>query len=121
MKQSFVVSGTVIPGSNRGNDLGAKTANLDISLAQNLPRGLFACTVAFGGQKYSGLLYHGYNSILKTDSLEVHLLDFNGDIYGETITVSTTKYLREEKIFQSEKELKNQIARDLKKAKNNPN
>lgn len=111
------ITGQVLPGLNKGKDTGARTANLDPILAKDLPKGLYSCEVKIDKKEYSGLLYYGYNSISKIGCLEVHILDFNNDIYGQIITVTTKKFLRPEKIFQDIKSLKKQIDQDLKEAK----
>ncbi len=114
---SQLITGKVQPGLNKGKDTGARTANLDPILAKDLPRGLYSCKVQIEKKEYNGLLYYGYNSLRKIDCLEIHILDFNEDIYGKIITVTTKKFIRSEKIFQNIESLKKQIAEDLKDAK----
>lgn len=120
MKTKFLlhtITGQVLPGQKKGNDTGARTANLDPILAKDLPKGLYSCQVKIDKKEYSGLIYYGYNSLSKTDCLEVHILDFSDDIYSQTITVTTKKFIRPEKIFQNIESLKKQIDQDLKEAK----
>lgn len=111
------ITGKVLPGLSKGKEMGARTANLDIALAKDLPKGLYACKVKIAKKKYAGLLYYGYNSLKKADCLEIHILDFSEDIYGQTIITTTTKFIRPEKIFKNTGSLKKQIAKDLKEAK----
>lgn len=112
-----VFSGVVKFGFNQGEKVGARTANLDSKLAKNMPQGLYACEVILGHEVYPGLLFYGFNSLVKQICLEVHILNFSGDIYGKMITVTTNKYLRPAKIFNTEEELKQQIKKDLAEAK----
>lgn len=111
-----MISGKVLPGINKGTETGARTANLDIALAHDLPKGLYACTVKIATKEYRGLLYYGYNSLRKADCLEIHILNFSDDIYGQIISATTTKFIRPEKIFNDIESLKKQIAKDIKEA-----
>jgi riboflavin kinase/FMN adenylyltransferase len=113
LNKTKVISGIVLPGNSNGEKLGAKTANLDVSLAKDLSKGLYSCRVDLDGVFYRGLLYYGINSLTNKDCLEVHILDFNGDIYGKNITVSTERYLRFPKKFKSVEKLSEQIKKDL--------
>lgn len=116
-KLNLTITGTVLPGAKKGKEVGARTANLDLSLAKDLPKGLYSCAVKINKREHSGLLYYGYNSLRQSDCLEIHILDFKDDIYGQTITATTKKFLRPEKIFKDLKSLKRQIEQDLKNAK----
>jgi len=107
------ITGYIKKGHGKGNKTGLKTANLDVELAKNLLKGLYTCEVILGKKKYPGLLYYGYNSLSKKDCLEVHIIDFTGDIYGKITTVKINKYLRAEKKFSTIKALKKQLKEDL--------
>lgn len=111
--ESYIISGTVLPGQKRSDETGAATANLDLALAKNLPKGLYLCTVILNKKKYTGLLYYGHNSLSKKDCLEVHILNFSQDIYGQEIKVTTKKFIRPEKKFATAQELREQIKKDL--------
>ena len=113
LNKTQVVSGIVLPGYNNGEKIGARTANLDVNLAKDLPKGLYSCKVDLDGIFYRGLLYYGINSLTDKDCLEIHILDFNGDIYGKKITASTERYLRFQKKFKNVEQLSEQIKRDL--------
>ena len=113
LNKTKVISGTVLPGNNNGEKIGARTANLDVDLAKDLPKGLYSCKVNLDGVFYRGLLYYGINSLTNKDCLEIHILDFNGDIYGKNITASTERYLRFPKKFKSVEKLSEQIKKDL--------
>ena len=111
------ITGTVEAGLGQGKDLGMKTANLNVSIANKLPKGLYTCEILYDNQKYSGLLYYGHNSISQKDCLEVHMFDFASEIYGQKITVTTGKYLRLPKKFKDPKDLMAQIQKDVRNAK----
>ncbi len=113
LNKTQTISGIVLTGSNNGEKVGARTANLDINLAKNLAKGLYACKVELEGIFYRGLMYYGINSLTNKDCLEVHILGFNGDIYGKSITISTERYLRFPKKFKNVQELSEQIKKDL--------
>ncbi|MEI8174430.1 MAG: EamA family transporter [bacterium] len=113
LNKTQVISGTVLTGSNNGTKVGARTANLDIGLAKNLAKGLYSCKVNLNDIYYRGLMYYGFNSLTNKDCLEVHILEFNGDLYGKNITVTTERYLRFPKKFKSVEKLSEQIKKDL--------
>jgi len=117
LNKSRTISGTVKTGLNNGENTGAKTANLDLELAKNLSKGLYTCTIILNNRELSGLLYYGFNSISQKDCLEVHIFDFNEDIYGKNITVTTDRFLRLPKKFNTTSDLIEQIKYDLKMAK----
>ncbi|MBI5221465.1 MAG: riboflavin kinase [Candidatus Magasanikbacteria bacterium] len=110
------ITGKVQPGLNKGQEIGARTANLDITLAKDLPPGLYTAVVKIGQERFPGLLYYGFNSISQKDCLEVHILDFSQNIYGKKITVTTQYFLRPAKKFKTKKTLIAQIKKDLKMA-----
>ncbi len=117
-RRRFVIEGTVNPGNQQGKKLGAATANLPLEAAKKLPKGLYACSVRIGEStaQYRGLLYYGYNSLSKLDCLEVHLFDFNANLYGERLNITTVRFLRRQKKFSDPKKLSEQIQKDIAKA-----
>jgi len=111
----MIITGIVLKGKGKGEQTGLKTANLDINLAPNLTEGLYTCQVNLRNKIYKGLLYYGYNSLSKSNCLEVHILNFNKNIYNQQITVEIKKYLRPPKKFKTIKELSRQIKKDLER------
>jgi riboflavin kinase/FMN adenylyltransferase len=112
---SFAISGEVVEGQKLGRQLGFPTANLVYPPELiELPYGAYSVKV--GDNK--GVANFGIKPTINhrpsTINLEVHILDFERDIYGQTINVEFLKMLRPEKKFSSLEELKSQIAEDIK-------
>ncbi|PIT87419.1 MAG: EamA family transporter [Candidatus Magasanikbacteria bacterium CG10_big_fil_rev_8_21_14_0_10_40_10] len=118
--RSYHLNGKVIAGLGQGEKTGLHTANLELSVATKtkMPKGLYTCALEIESKPYSGLLYYGYNSLTKKDCLEAHILNFSGDIYGQTILIITERYLRLPKKFASIEELTKQMKKDLKLMEN---
>lgn len=109
----YTIVGVVKIGHGLGKQIGAQTSNLDVELAKDLPKGLYGCVVYVEGKKYDGVLYYGRNSLTAEDCLETHLFDFVGDIYGKSISIKTTHYIRPPKFFDSVQQLNLQVQKDL--------
>ena len=113
----FFISGEVEHGKKLGRVLGFPTANLKVVNKVYPPFGIFGGTVLIEGEKekYNAVVNIGKNPTLKPGelSVEVHILDFNRDIYGKKIDVSIEKHLRYEKKFGSMEELRQGIRNDV--------
>lgn len=113
----FFISGEVEHGKKLGRVLGFPTANLKVVNKVYPPFGIFGGTVLIEGEKekYNAVVNIGKNPTLKPGelSVEVHILDFNRDIYGKKIDVSIEKHLRDEKKFGSMEELRQGIKNDV--------
>lgn len=111
--------GRVVHGDARGRQIGFPTANLTMPEPPPL-RGVFAVTVPIDGQLRHGIANVGRRPTFGTGRtlLEVHLLDFAGDLYGRTLTVSFLKKLRDECVFASVDALIAQIRCDREAARN---
>ncbi|MGP1405342.1 bifunctional riboflavin kinase/FAD synthetase [Filifactor alocis] len=113
----FAITGEVIHGKENGRKLGFPTANISYDEHTVLPAlGVYNTIVEYHGKHYIGATSVGYNptiSLLNNRiSLEVHILDFEKEIYGEEITVRFISKIRDEMKFNSLEELKNQISKD---------
>jgi len=118
--RKFKIKGLVIHGDKRGRTLGYPTINLEISNELVLPaNGVYAVTIDIGDIQYNGIANIGTNPTFNGAQrhLEVHILDFTGDLYGTTVTVTFLQYIREQQKFSSADELKMQIGQDIKAAK----
>ena len=116
---NYSFQGTIIPGNRIGREIGYRTANLSIEDPHKLmpPHGIYAAICKVGGQAYDAMLYIGTNESLVSSpilSIEVHILDFNQDIYGLELGVSLVDYIRPDLKFQSKQDLIKQIAQDEK-------
>jgi riboflavin kinase/FMN adenylyltransferase len=120
--RSYAITGKVIHGEERGRTLGIPTANL-AEVEQLLPpRGVYAVRARVAGNltKYRAVMNLGQRPTFTsngTDSLEVHLLDFNADLYGQKLWVSDLHWLRDEQPFPNASALKAQIAQDVARAR----
>ena len=115
---TYSISGVVEHGNAIGATLGFPTANIRLDSAKQLPAsGVYSVVAQVNGVEYKALANIGTNPTVGNDhlSLEVHLLNFQGDLYDQSLTISFLHFLREEKKFASLDELKLQIAEDIKR------
>ncbi|HLQ75004.1 MAG TPA: riboflavin biosynthesis protein RibF [Alloiococcus sp.] len=112
----YDTSGYVIHGEARGRTLGYPTANIEPHPYVFIPDvGIYAVKIKVGGQWYSGMASIGYNvtfGFRNNQSIEVHIFDFDETIYGEDVEIKWIEYLRDEKKFDSAKELVEQLDKD---------
>ncbi len=111
--------GVVVEGDKMGRRLGFPTANLAVHPLKVLPPGVFAVEAEGAFGRYKGVANVGTRPTLGGEErrLEVHLLGFVGELYGEEARVRFLKRLREERRFPSLEALKEQIARDVEAAR----
>ena len=115
----YSISGVVEHGNGIGATLGFPTANIRLDSTKQLPASaVYAVLANVDGVEYKALANIGTNPTVGNDylSLEVHLLEFNGDLYGKHLTISFLSFLRAEKKFSSLTELQSQIAEDINEA-----
>ncbi len=119
--REYLIIGKVIPGTQRGRHLGFPTANLEMTEELYPKTGVYAVRVEWNHQCFNGLANLGFNPTFQTQilSLEVHLLNFNQEIYGEEIQVSFIRRIRNEVRFSSLQGLIDQIKRDIEWANQN--
>ena len=113
---TYSISGVVEHGNAIGTTLGFPTANIRLNSAKQLPAsGVYSVVAQVNGVEYKALANIGTNPTVGNDhlSLEVHLLEFQGDLYDQPLTISFLSFLRKEKKFSSLEELKQQIATDI--------
>lgn len=113
---NYTVSGIVVKGLQNGRKLGYPTANLQVADPNKLipGTGIYAVKVHYADQIYGGMLSIGYNPTFegKEQTIEVNILDFNKEIYGETITLEFIEFIRHEKKFDSLEQLIHAIDND---------
>lgn len=121
---NYYLNGRVVDGRKLGRTLGFPTANIQPLCAEKmLPvSGVYAVYVYLGKHRYVGMLNIGscptVNDDNQTVSIEVHILNFLGDIYQELIKVEFVDYVRPEVKFDSVEELTEQLQRDRVAVKN---
>ncbi len=116
----YDLSGQVVKGQQIGRSIGFPTANIQI--ADNyklLPRdGAYAVYADVNSIRYKAILNIGDRPTVDGDqkTIEAHLIDFEGDLYGQELRIYFQEFLREEKRFESLDALKNQLAVDRERA-----
>ena len=119
--RAYSVAGRIIHGDQLGHKLGFPTANIDTADLLLPPGGVYAAHVGVAGKNFRAVLNIGHRPTLKSPTpelrVEVHLLDFAGDLYGQELEITFARRLRDEKKFASLEELKAQIARDIAEAR----
>jgi riboflavin kinase/FMN adenylyltransferase len=115
----FAVSGTVVHGMGRGRSLGFPTANLGFWPELAVPAdGIYAGWVSHAGRRYAGATSIGVrptfaNGTTHEATVETHLLDFDGDLYGATLSLEFVTRLREEIRFPNPDALREQMMKDV--------
>lgn len=116
--EPFELHGRVVDGQAMGRQIGFPTANIDIeSDVKLLPKsGVYAVNVMLGeGSLYEGMMNIGVKptvGLSEEVTVEVHLFDFTGNIYGEFVTVQLLSRFRDEQKFESVYDLKEQLRKD---------
>lgn len=114
--RSYTLEGTVVEGEKRGRTIGFPTANLSVWDEQLIPaNGVYATWAILGDEAYRAATNIGQRPTFAGDNLtvEAHLLDFSGDIYGETMELRFEERLRAERQFKGLAELVAQIEQDV--------
>lgn len=112
---SFRFTGHVIFGKKRGRALHFPTINLVVKGNFGLGFGVYVVRVKTSLGVFSGALHYGPRETFgeKELSLEIHLLDFEGNLYGEEVEVEVLHKIREVRVFPDAEALKRQIAEDV--------
>jgi len=117
------VRGTVVQGDKRGRTIGFPTANVAIDASLCLPAdGVYAARVTIGdGSTHPAAINIGrrptFYEHAQHSLLEAHLLDFSGDLYGQTLRVAFVEFLRGERKFAGIDELRSQLQTDIAQAR----
>jgi riboflavin kinase/FMN adenylyltransferase len=118
----YSMTGQVVKGDKLGRVLGYPTANIDLdSRLKLIPSdGIYAVTVKYESTIYKGMLYIGNRPTVNGTKrvIEVHLFDFNKEIYGESLTIYFHSLIRLDSKFQDLEALKKQLHDDKEKALN---
>lgn len=125
--RNYLVIGKVVQGAKRGQTLGFPTANLEISEDLYPKKGVYAVEVVWNQQRFNGLANVGMNPTFlspqgkeeRSLSIEVYILNFHQDLYGEEIQINFRRRIRDETRFDSPAELMEQIRKDVEWASEN--
>ena len=117
MGYNYFLEGTVVSGYQVGRKIGFPTANLRVDFPYKLipSIGVYAVRVQVAGQQWKGMLSIGYRPTINNGndlSIEVHILDFQGDIYNQKMRLEFVEFLRPEIKFDSIDELIAQMHKD---------
>lgn len=116
LSRRYSLSGKVVVNKRIGRRIGFPTANIEVDPKRVIPAdGVYASVAFVGGSAYRAVTNIGTNPTVHGEALtiETHLIDFDADIYGETLSVAFRKRLRGEAKFDSLDALKEQIQADV--------
>lgn len=120
LDRPYSMTGTVVRGDGRGRELGYPTANLRFPDDKLVPAaGIYACWAATSAGRFAGALHVGPRPAFPgaEEAVEVHLLDFDGNLYGQQIALELASYVRPVAAFDDASRLAEQIARDVKRVR----
>lgn len=114
LSEQFFAIGEVIHGRGVGKTLGFPTANISLPSEKLLPIGVYGGVTDVDGITYRAIANIGHTPTfdIKRNAFEVHIIDFNGNLYGKTLKISLTKYLRPITKFGSASALAEQLQHD---------
>ncbi len=119
--RDYRLTGPVVRGDQLGRQLGFPTANLDVTGLALPPHGVYAVEVSLDGRPLPGVLNLGHRPTVQDSApqlrVEVHLLDFTGDLYDRELAVTFIQKLRDEQKFPSLDALQAQIEADIAAAR----
>lgn len=117
--RQYRIYGSVIPGEGRGRTLNVPTANIKPSSADKLipGDGIYAVWAQLSDQKFKGVLYIGSKPTFQYNerSIELHIFDFTGDLYGQSIEIEFVTKIRDDYHFDKVEHLIKQIELDKQK------
>ena len=113
----YRICGLVVPGKQNGSKIDVPTANLNLSFPYAFPKaGVYSGYADFYGDRYNALICvstHPTIDMLALPIIEVHILDYSGDLYGQEIFIEFIDFIRDIITFDSLDELKEQIQKDI--------
>jgi len=115
----YNLEGRVVPGEQRGRELGFPTANLETEKEQLPMPGVYAVKVRFKQQEFNGVVNLGSRPTFGggRSTIEVHLIDFTGRLYDESLRIYFVERLRDELKFSGCTELAEAISKDVLRAR----
>ncbi|HEV8537374.1 MAG TPA: riboflavin biosynthesis protein RibF, partial [Bacteroidota bacterium] len=117
LDRPYTITGIVVRGDGRGKQLGFPTANIRPASEKKVvpAEGVYVVSVAHDARQFNGMLNIGVRPTFSSTLdrvIEVHLFDFQEDLYGKQLTIQFHKRLRQERKFSSKEELVAQLLRD---------
>ena len=115
----YFLKGRVVAGQKIGRQIGFPTANLDVDTLKLIPSdGVYVVDVEVEGVEYRGVLNIGTRPTVSGDqrTIEVHIINFIGNLYGKEIELKFLRFLRHEQRFSSLDDLREQIRKDFNQA-----
>ena len=118
----YEFSGEVVRGNGIGKTIGTPTANIQLNNSEKIIPldGVYAVVCEIKGANYKGIMNIGYKPTVNEGqkrTIEIHLFDYEKDIYGQNLRTKVIERIRDEVKFNSLKDLKSQILKDNEKAK----
>ena len=118
----YEFSGEVVHGNGIGKTIGTPTANIQLNSSEKIIPldGVYAVVCEIKGANYKGIMNIGYKPTVdkgQKRTVEIHLFDYEKDIYGQNLRTKVIERIRDEVKFNSLKDLKSQILKDNEKAK----
>ncbi len=122
LARPYALRGPVIKGEQMGRKLGFPTANLDVTGLLTPPAGVYAAEANLAAAHFRAAVNIGHRPTVHSADpqlhVEAHLLDFEGDIYGQSLELVFLKKLRQEQKFPTPAALRAQITDDICEARN---
>ncbi len=117
LNRPFTLTGTVVPGNKKGRLIGFPTANIQIEEATKIipSDGVYAVRVQWNGRTFKGMLNIGVKPTVSENgkrSIEVHIFDFDEEIYDRKLTLELVRRIRNEKQFDSLEALRSKLHED---------
>lgn len=116
----YSLQGIVQRGLGIASTLGFRTINIDIPEKKVIPKnGVYAVIAEVSGRVFPGACYIGSSPTLGLDrfAVEVHIIGYNEELYGQKVNISFVDFVREDKKFDTIESLKSQILQDINRAK----
>jgi len=112
--EKYRIMGSVVQGKQLGRTIGFPTANILPDAAPDLPRGVYAAWLTVDGRRHGCMVNIGHHPTLPegAPTIEAHVFDFSGDLYGKRVLLETAAFLRREQKFPSVEALRAQLERD---------
>jgi len=113
------IAGTIVPGKQLGRTLGFPTANLQADAVPEIRNGVYAAWFFIGQERLPCMLNIGHHPTVPdgAPTIEAHIFNFGGDIYGMRAAVDTVSFLRSEQKFPSLEALQQEIRRNAEETR----